>query len=136
MKNLKFYLNPTTGEVRVVRQISAKFFVVFKIINASTKTLKVWRGDLAATESSWKTVPYDPSFMEAMSLTKLAAEFFSDVASAFYEYKSGICNPFGIAYEEMLNVFHTWCQDVPVRRLYNLKYNEVAILVSAGKEKH
>jgi hypothetical protein len=66
---MKFYRNPKTGEVRIVKQLTPKAFVVVKLINNSTYTVKFWRGDLTRTASYWNTLPIEPSPEQVVTWT-------------------------------------------------------------------
>lgn len=134
MKDLKFYLNPQTAEIRVVREITPKTFVVFKIINSNTKTLKFWKGDLAKTEAEWRTKPWNPKFMEALSLIRLAHDFAAETMDPFLEFPNAWTNPFTKSLGSMMNIFHILSVATPIRDLYKLTFKDVACYTTLGKE--
>lgn len=134
MKDLKFYLNPQTAEIRVVRMITPKTFVVFKIINSNTKTLKFWKGDLVKTEAEWQTKPWNPNFMEALSIIRLAHEFAAEIMEPFLDFPNAWYNPFTKSLGAMMSIFDILSLDMPLRDLYKLTFKDVACYTTLGKE--
>jgi len=89
----EFYKNSKTGEVRVLTKVDEDTFIVFKLINPVTHTIKIWRGNKAATVKEWNTVLWDPTINEAMYYISRACGAF-DLMVKLLDSHAHVKNPF------------------------------------------
>lgn len=62
MENNNIYYRDAAGRTfRVVRELWAGCYVVVKIFDGSTRTVKLWSGDLSTTEKHWTTKRFVPT---------------------------------------------------------------------------
>lgn len=67
---MKFYRNPKTNEIRIVKELAPNVFVVVKLITQGSYTIKFWHGSLEKTAARWNTKPFTPTEAERKSLTE------------------------------------------------------------------
>lgn len=61
-KHNRLYFRDDAGKTfRVVQTLAPDCYVVVKIFEGSTRTVKFWRGDLNATVKHWSTWAFEPS---------------------------------------------------------------------------